>query len=91
MYFYPGAVPLESIKILVKEVDAPINILLTPATSDIEALRSAGVRRLSIGSGPARSAYNHVITMAEELQRGETERILKHPFVYAQANAYFKK
>ncbi len=89
--FYPGAVPIESIKILVKEVDAPINILLTPATSDIEALRSVGVRRLSIGSGPARSAYNHVIAMAEDLQRGETERILKHPFVYAEANAYFKK
>lgn len=89
--FYPGAVPLESIKILVKEVDAPINILLTPATCDLEAMREAGVRRLSIGSGPARSTYNHVIAMAEELQKGETERILKHPFVYAEANAYFKK
>lgn len=89
--FYPGAVPLESIKILVKEVGAPINILLTPATSDLDALREAGVRRLSIGSGPARSAYNHVVAMAEELQKGNTERILKHPFVYAEANAYFKK
>lgn len=89
--FYPGAVPLESIKTLVKEVDAPINILLTPATSDLQAMRDAGVRRLSIGSGPARSTYNHVIAMAEELQQGETERILKHPFVYAEANTYFKK
>lgn len=89
--FYPGAVPLESIKTLVKEVDAPINILLTPATSDLQAMRDAGVRRLSIGSGPARSTYNHVIVMAEELQQGETERILKHPFVYAEANTYFKK
>ncbi len=89
--FYPGAVPMESLKILIKEVDAPINILLTPATSDIEALRSVGVRRLSIGSGPARSAYNHVLAMAEELKRGETDRILKHSFVYAEANAYFKK
>lgn len=89
--FYPGAVPLESIKTLVKEVDAPINILLTPATSDLQSMRNAGVRRLSIGSGPARSTYNHVIVMAEELQQGETERILKHPFVYAEANTYFKK
>lgn len=89
--FYPGAVPIESIKTLVKEVDAPINILLTPATSDLEALREAGVRRLSIGSGPARSAYNHVIAMAEEMKEGETERILKHSFVYAEANTYFKK
>ena len=89
--FYPGAVPLESVKILVKEVGAPINILLTPATSDLDALRDVGVRRLSIGSGPARSAYNHVIAMAEDLKKGETDKILKHAFVYAEANTYFKK
>lgn len=87
--FYPGAVPLESIKMLVKEVGAPVNILLTPATSDLKALENAGVRRLSIGSGPARSTYNHVLAMAQELKKGETERILKHPFVYAEANTYF--
>jgi len=57
----------------------------------LKALSDAGVRRLSIGSGPARSAYNHVIAMAEEMKKGETERILKHSFVYAEANTYFKK
>lgn len=87
--FYPGAVPLESVKTLVKETEAPVNILLTPATCDLKALADAGVRRLSIGSGPARSTYNHVIAMAQELKKGETERILKHSFVYAEANTYF--
>lgn len=87
--FYPGAVPLESIKTLVREVGAPVNILLTPATCDLKALADTGIRRLSIGSGPARSTYNHVIAMAQELKKGETERILKHSFVYAEANTYF--
>lgn len=89
--FFPGLVPMEDIEVLTKEIDAPVNILLTPATSDIEALRQKGVTRLSIGSGPARSTMNHIIEMAQGLQQEKSDKILKHPFVYAPANAYFTK
>ncbi len=87
--FFPGAVPLQDIKILAKEVCAPINILLTPATKDIAEIQNAGVTRLSIGSGPARSTYNYIINMARDLQMYKSDLILNHDFTYAPANVYF--
>ncbi len=89
--FFPGPVPFEHIEILAKEIPAPINILLTPATKDVDKLKQSGVTRLSIGSGPARSTYNHLIQLAKEVKNGKSDLMLNHDFIYAPANTYFNK
>ena len=49
------------------------------------------MRRLSLGSGPVRYIYGQTISLANHLYNGEIDEMLNSPFVYAEANAYFKK
>lgn len=89
--FVAGPVGLPEVKRFVKEIPAPINILLNGKYHDFDGLRKAGVRRLSVGSGPARCVYRNVIQMADSLKQGECSEILSCDFSYKQANAYFQK
>ncbi len=89
--FVAGPVGLPEVKRLVKEIPAPINILLNGKYHDFDGLRKAGVRRLSVGSGPARCVYRNVIQMADSLKQGECSEIFSCDFSYKQANAYFQK
>lgn len=71
--YVPGVNDLESITSLVAEVDGPLNVVMglgaTSLTAD--ALRSAGVARLSLGGSIARAALGFVRDSARELlERG---------------------
>ncbi|HET7521418.1 MAG TPA: isocitrate lyase/phosphoenolpyruvate mutase family protein [Candidatus Limnocylindria bacterium] len=56
---------VDAIARLVREVDAPINILLRPGAPDAGKLAALGVRRISVGGGLAR----HALTVTEQLAR----------------------
>ena len=88
--FIPGALDENTVGRLVRSIDAPLNIILNPRYHDFAGLEQLGVRRLSVGSGPARSACNHLIDVAADLRRGNVTAMLEHPFTYVKANAYFK-
>ncbi|MGB8436442.1 MAG: isocitrate lyase/phosphoenolpyruvate mutase family protein, partial [Burkholderiales bacterium] len=49
--FAPGVVDAETIRALVKDVGAPLNILATPGCPSVAELATLGVRRMSQGSG----------------------------------------
>ncbi|MFF7656843.1 isocitrate lyase/phosphoenolpyruvate mutase family protein [Streptomyces sp. NPDC007983] len=71
--YVPGVNDLASITTLVAEVDGPLNVVMglgaTSLTAD--ALRSAGVARLSLGGSIARAALGFVRDSARELlERG---------------------
>lgn len=89
--FIPGGIKKNTVKKLVKEIKAPLNIILNPEFNNLKELESIGVRRLSLGSGPVRSVYNHLINLASNLQKGSVEEILQNSFTYNKANAYFNK
>lgn len=89
--FVPGAIDKETIKKLVRNIDAPLNIILNNKFNDFKELNQIGVRRLSVGSGPVRYIYSKTIELAQNLYNGNTEEILVSCFSYAQANEYFNR
>lgn len=89
--FIPGAINEDTVGRLTRSIDAPLNIILNSRYHDFVGLERLGVRRLSVGSGPARSVLNHLIEIAAELHHGNTAALLNHTFTYAEANEFFMK
>lgn len=89
--FIPGGMDEKVVKTLVEGIACPVNIILNPVFHDFNRLDEIGVRRLSIGSGPGRSVFNHLIDLADDLMEGKVDMMLNHPFNYGKANEYFTK
>jgi 2-methylisocitrate lyase-like PEP mutase family enzyme len=67
--YVPGVTDLDTIGILVREIDGPLNVVLGLGTSTLTVgdLRSAGVTRISLGGSIARAALGLVRRAAQEL------------------------
>lgn len=89
--FIPGALEEKTVTQLVEGIDAPVNIILNPRFHDFKRLEEMGVRRLSVGSGPVRAVYSHLIDLADDLKIGGAEKMFSHSFSYHKANRYFNK
>jgi 2-methylisocitrate lyase-like PEP mutase family enzyme len=61
----------DSIARMVREVDAPLNVLLRPGTPPIDMLVRLGVRRISVGSGLARHSMEATELLARRLLAGD--------------------
>ncbi len=70
--FAPGLRDLETIRRLVKDVQCPLNILGGPGTPAVGELHTAGVARVSLGSGPMRATLGLLRRIAEELNTNGT-------------------
>lgn len=89
--FLPGLIDKKTVERLVKEIGTPINIIANPSFYDIDELNKIGVKRYSIGSGPARVVMNEIINIGKDLIEDKSiERILKNPLTYDMANEFFK-
>ena len=69
--FVPGALDTETMGRLVKEIDAPINVLAGFSgytAPPVDELKAAGVRRISTGGGLALAALGALRRMATELK-----------------------
>ena len=85
--FTPGLRALESIRTLLHESPGALNILAMAGTPAVAALKSAGVRRVSLGSGPARAAMGLLRKIAEETaQQGTGTLIEQWGIPYAEMN-----
>lgn len=87
--FIPGAIDEETVRLLVKNINAPVNIILNNVFNDLDKLNSIGVKRLSVGSGPVRNICERTISLAKDLYKGKVAEILNCNFTYKQANEYF--
>jgi 2-methylisocitrate lyase-like PEP mutase family enzyme len=65
--YAPGLVDLEDIAHVVRDVEAPVNVLACPRGPSIPELQSVGVRRVSTGGALAKSAYGTLVSAAREL------------------------
>jgi len=70
--FGPGLSDLGTIARLVKAVEAPLNILATPACPPVAELERAGVARVSTGSGIMRAAMGVAQRVAKEMIEGRS-------------------
>lgn len=66
--FVPGVVDLPTIRRFVGDLRCPINVLAVPGSPSVAELKGAGVRRISLGSGPMRAALGLLRRLAEELK-----------------------
>jgi 2-methylisocitrate lyase-like PEP mutase family enzyme len=69
--FVPGIVADEDITVLVREVQAPLNILFTPGRHTVARLAELGVRRISTGSLLFRTALQATLGTAEAIRTGQ--------------------
>ncbi|MEP7197094.1 MAG: isocitrate lyase/phosphoenolpyruvate mutase family protein [Saprospiraceae bacterium] len=73
---------IETIATLVKEINAPINILANPGIGagilppSVRELQDLGVARLSLGSGPMKATLALLKRIADELSKNGTYNIL---------------
>lgn len=71
--YAPGLAALADIERVVREIEAPINVLTVPGGPTIQELAGAGVRRVSTGGALAWVAYGAAVTAGRELlDRGTT-------------------
>ena len=87
--FIPGPLNQETVNKLVKEIEAPLNIIANPIFNNFDALNDMGVKRLSMGSGAVRSVFNHLINIGEDYKAGNLDLMIKQPFSYTEANKFF--
>jgi 2-methylisocitrate lyase-like PEP mutase family enzyme len=60
-----------AIERIVRELDAPLNVLLRPGAPSVERLAALGVRRISVGGGLARHALARIEELARRLVAGD--------------------
>jgi 2-methylisocitrate lyase-like PEP mutase family enzyme len=84
--FVPGVVDLATIRRFVRDLHCPINILAVPGSPPISQLKDAGVRRISLGSGPMRAALGLLRGLAEELKSQGTYSALNGAPSHAEMN-----
>lgn len=86
--FAPGVKERGLIEKLVKAVEAPLNILVTPGCPPIAELEKFGVARASIGSGVMRSALGLVRRIGKELlESGTYASTFEGAIPFAEVNA----
>ncbi|MDE3181559.1 MAG: isocitrate lyase/phosphoenolpyruvate mutase family protein [Acidobacteriota bacterium] len=90
--FAPGVRDAETISKLVRAVRGPLNILAGEGTPSAPELQKMGVRRVSVGSGPARAAMTLVRRIGAELLSSGTYGftsggVITHP----EANKLFER
>ena len=87
--FFPvGAIDSQTISEITRQVRCPINILATNGVPTVPELKRLGVRRVSVGSGPARATFGLVRKIAHELRESGTYvNLLNGAPTLAEANS----
>jgi 2-methylisocitrate lyase-like PEP mutase family enzyme len=85
--FVPGVVDLATIRQFVADLQCPINVLAVPGSPSVAELEAAGVRRISLGSGPMRAALGVLRRLAEELNNRGTYSALSGAPSHPEMNA----
>jgi len=89
--FAPGVRDRETIARLVKAVRGPLNVLASTGSPPIAEMKSLGVARVSVGSGPMRAIMGLTERIARELHASGTyAAMLDGAIPYAEANRIFE-
>lgn len=90
--FVPGASSPEAIEILVREIDAPINIVmgLVGNRLTLAELKKLGVRRVTIGGSLARAVFHHIRRAAVEMLERGTFTFADEQVAHGELNQIFE-
>jgi 2-methylisocitrate lyase-like PEP mutase family enzyme len=89
--YVPGVNDLDTIRLLVQEIDGPLNVVMGLGTSTLTVadLQSVGVTRISLGGSIARAALGFVRRSAEELANSGTITFAADQIPQADLNLLF--
>ena len=88
--FVPGVSDAGTISALARAIPGPLNVLVGPSSPPTSELAALGVRRVTVGSGPARSVMGLVRRMGRELlEEGTYASISEGAIPYPEANRLF--
>jgi 2-methylisocitrate lyase-like PEP mutase family enzyme len=66
--YAPGLTSIEDVRLVVREVDRPVNVLAMPGLPPVAELAAAGVSRISVGGAFAFAALGALVSAATELR-----------------------
>ena len=91
--YAPAIYDLEVIATVCESVSKPVNVVIgVPGlTYGVEALASAGVKRISTGSALARAALGAFVAAAREVREQETFRFADTAIGFAEIEAFFQR
>jgi 2-methylisocitrate lyase-like PEP mutase family enzyme len=90
--FVPGLVDPESIRVIAREAQMPLNLLARPSLAPVAELQRWGVRRLSIGCSLAQAALATARAATRELlERGTYGALFADSVPTAELNGWFKR
>jgi 2-methylisocitrate lyase-like PEP mutase family enzyme len=91
--YVPGVNDLESIATLVTEIDGPLNVVIGLGNTNltVDAVRSVGVARISLGGSIARAALGYVRQSARELLERGTLTFAEVQIPQSELNALFAR
>lgn len=85
-----GQLDKKSITLLVKEIDAPVNIIAGATTPSITELQEIGVSRVSLGPRPMRAVLSLLRKIAKELMTAGTYKLMSESSIsYSEVNQWF--
>lgn len=85
-----GNLDKKRIETLVKEIDAPINIIAGASTPPILELQGMGVSRVSVGPRPMRAVLSLLRQIAKELtMKGTYKLMMESSISYSEVNKWF--
>jgi 2-methylisocitrate lyase-like PEP mutase family enzyme len=85
-----GNLDKKTIETLVKEIDAPINIIAGASTPPILELQGMGVSRVSVGPRPMRAVLSLLRKIAKELTiEGTYKLMMESSISYSEVNKWF--
>jgi 2-methylisocitrate lyase-like PEP mutase family enzyme len=84
--FVPGLVDPATIRRFVADLNYPVNVLAVPSSPLVGELKAAGVRRISLGSGPMRAALGLLRRLATEVSIDGTYSFLRDAPSHAEMN-----
>ncbi|WP_232320153.1 isocitrate lyase/PEP mutase family protein [Herbidospora daliensis] len=86
----PGLLDLATLAELVSRTSLPVNAMAGPGAPDVEALRKAGVRRVSLGSSISQAAYGLAGRAAAEILTSGTYGALADAADFGVVNSAFE-
>lgn len=89
--FVPGLVDIATIRQFVADLNCPVNILAVPSSPSVAELTGAGVRRISLGSGPMRAAMGLLRRLATEVAMDGTYSFLRDAPSHAEMNKLMER
>jgi len=89
--FAPAVQELDDIKLMVREIDCPVNVIMSSKDLPygIAELKEAGVKRLSVGSAIAQLAYGAAIDAITEVSEKGTFKVLQSALAYDKLESWY--